>query len=80
MEGLPSLQSINSFAVKMIRRWYQGSGKVVPIVVDLRALRACVKISLHFGALRRPSGKAWGVQTVNYLSDEQRRQTGWIGV
>ena len=46
---------------------------------DLKqSLWVYAKIRLHFWA-SSPSGKARGARMVHYLSDEQRRHTGWIG-
>jgi len=37
------------------------------------------EIILHFRESRRPRGKAQGGRIASYLTDEQRRQAGWIG-
>jgi len=43
-------------------------------------LRARAGITFWSWASRRPAGKARGGRIVDYLTDEQRSQTGWIGV
>ncbi|OEU66876.1 MAG: hypothetical protein BA867_05035 [Desulfobacterales bacterium S5133MH16] len=56
-----------------------GSGVCFFRALFVGALRVREEINLHFQESSRPHGKARGGRIAGYLSDEQRRQAGWIG-